>query len=207
MKKELPVIVLVIAILHFVGGGVGLIFDCVGVAGQLAGGGTASMKKLGIPTGAAAGQSDVDVEEVMRQKVPGFMAFTIGHLSVDTLLCVMMIVAGIGLLKLQSWGRYLSLGYALLSILTRLAQVTYSYMFVVPVSIEAIQMMYEGMPEPGRTAALNMMPMMRVIMWFSPLFNLLWIIYPIVVLVLLTRPRVVQAFSGQSDEMEPSAPS
>jgi hypothetical protein len=202
MKKDLPVIVLIVAILHFVGGGLSLLFDCVGAVSLASGGGTALIKKTGIPTTAPGQAEPVDMEALMRERVSSFTAFSIARLVFDTILSVMLIVAGIGLLKLQSWARSLSIAYALLSILFHLGEVAYNYAFLVPVTIEGIRLSYEGMPEPQRSQLLQMMPVMSAFMWFVPLFHLLYVIYPIIVLILLTRKRVVEAFAGRPDEME-----
>ena len=200
MKKQLPTVIVVIATLHFVGGGLGLIGDGLGVATLLAGGGgnvtkkvTAYFKSLG-PAAPSAQAEEVDVEEIIRQQVPSYTTFMIGHLCVDTLLSLMMIAAGVGLLKLQPWARSLSLFYGLCSIVVRLIQVVYSYALLIGASIIAVEMQYQAMPEPQRGVAMSMLPMVKVMMYAIPLFNLIWTIYPVVVLALLTRPRVVEAF-------------
>jgi hypothetical protein len=72
--------------------------------------------------------------QAMKQELPEVVAIETARSSVGLLLAVMLIVAGIGLLNLKSWGRTLSLVYAVLMILFQLAGLLWTLLFFNPVN-------------------------------------------------------------------------
>ena len=84
------------------------------------------------------------------------------------ILSVIQIACGIGLLKEKNWGRTGSLGYAFLSILNSIGSTIGNIMLA-----------------KGFTAGL--------IMIFSCIGLVIGVIYPVCILIFLTRPNVVEA--------------
>src|SRR5262249_10933234 len=131
MKKHRPTAVLVLAILHFIGGGLGVMgVLCTG--GMLAAGGSQSM--FGKPPAPPPGKQGPNFEEFQRfqedvtkaaENPPGGKAYQVTSLGVDLLLSLMLLIGGIGLLNMQPWGRLLSLVYAFLSIVYHIVGLGY----------------------------------------------------------------------------------
>ena len=84
------------------------------------------------------------------------------------ILSVIQIACGVGLLKEKNWGRTGSLGYAVLSILSSIASTIGNIMLA-----------------KGPTAALTPI--------FSCIGLVIGVIYPVCILIFLTRPNVVEA--------------
>ena len=84
------------------------------------------------------------------------------------ILSLILLVCGTGLLRGQNWGRTGSLGYAVLSILYSIASTIGNIMLA-----------------KGFTAGL--------IMIFSCIGLVIGVIYPVCILIFLTRPNVVEA--------------
>src|SRR5579859_2899539 len=195
--KQRPVAVLVIAILHFVGGGLGLCGQISNLALQGIGGAQAfSPPPPATPPGAMArpappdsNKIKKDIEAVLEQDVPFYRLYSIVLPVFDVILCIMMIAAGIGLLQLQPWGRSLSLAYAALSILLKLFATVYAVLFVVPAMGKAFDKILESVPQIAPVLSA-----IKIGMYATPFFALAMMIYPIVVIVLLTRPNVAKAF-------------
>src|SRR5271155_3552235 len=97
-----PTSVLVIAILQFVFGGLGVLFDLCGGLGQVSGGGGAGM------FGGGGGQQGKmqkymtrELEAAMAQRLPSYKAGSIGLIVLDLAMCGIMIGGGVGLVQMQ----------------------------------------------------------------------------------------------------------
>jgi hypothetical protein len=190
MRRQRPTSILVIAILHLVGGGLGLLFALCGLGGIV----LSSAVSSAVPTAAARpGQpapppSYNDIMKFYDDNVPGYRAYTYGVLALDTVLDFMLLAAGVGLLTMKPWARWLSLIYAALSILYHLGTLTYSLALVIP----ATQKLYAQNPAlSGMSGFLNFTSGMGVVM------NLVLIIYPITVIIVMLLPATSAAFRGQ----------
>lgn len=194
-KQPLPAAVLVVAILHFVGGGLSLLcVEAPGLATQAAGGASGIMK--GFAGSGNPAMADIEkMEAFQKRELPHQGLFAIVSLSLGLVLSLVMIISGIGLLKLQPWGRTLSLIYAPCSILMRLAGTIYTLLFVSPVILRY----YETEANFPPQMRAQMLMTQKITVYTSVLFGLVFIIYPIVVLFLLTRPGVVKAFADGGD--------
>src|SRR5947209_9931292 len=131
MPPKRPTAVTVIAILHFVFGGFGLLCGIYGAAMQL-GGGNAMFAGAG---GAQAGQPSPLQQEMQKQineAKPGPVNYA--RMGGSLLTSVLMIVSGVGLLQMQPWSRTLSILYAILS----MALTVFSTIFTFAVEIPAL---------------------------------------------------------------------
>lgn len=194
MPNYRPTPVLVIAILHLVGGGLGLIFSLCGCAGLFMGSALSSMTLPTAPVrpGQPAPPPPPGPNEIMKfynENVPGYQAFTIGAIVVSFLLDGMLLAAGIGLLNMRPWARGLSLAYAPISIVNRVFAFIYQLVFVMP----ATEKLYAQNP-----VLAGMSSFMTITTGVGLVVNLLFIIYPIAVLVILLMPSTAAAFRGQA---------
>ncbi len=194
MPRYRPTPVFVIAILHLVGGGLGLIFSLCGCAGLFMGSALSSMSLPTVPArpGQTAPPPPPGPNEIMKfynENVPGYQAFTIGAIVVSLLLDGMLLAAGIGLLNMRPWARGLSLVYAPISIVNRVFAFIYQLVFVTP----ATEKLYAQNP-----VLAGMSSFMTITTGVGLVVNLLFIIYPITVLVILLMPSTAAAFRVQA---------
>src|SRR5262245_59987801 len=70
--------------------------------------------------------------EFMETEAPGWLTIEIAKPTLVILLGVLLIVAGIGLLLIKSWGRYLSIAFAVTSIFLHSGYVAYEFGIVRP---------------------------------------------------------------------------
>jgi hypothetical protein len=191
--RRRPAVVLVFAILHLVGGSLDLIgVLCSGVL-QVMGG----SRMFG--TGAAAGNVGLQRLQQRIEELPG-PAYTYGELTANLVLDLMLIAAGIGLLGMRPWARTLSLVYAVLAILNRLASTAYVLAVVAP-GVEAL-LQQEAAGDPQMKAFSSLM---KTSMTVGALVGALFVIYPILVLIFFNLPSVKEAFrdEGAPPEMPP----
>jgi len=189
MRKKVPTAVLVIAILHFVGGGLGLVGSLCGLAMQGA-------NRTFAGFGGQPGQADVQekVEKTLGQKIPAYKSIQIGSLVVNLVLSLLMIAGGIGLLQLMTWGRSLSIVYAFLSIANHAFTVVYSFAFTLP----ATQALFRELAAQDAKAE-PMVTMMQAVVTAGVVIGALFVAYPIAVLVIMFRPSTVRAFEKAGD--------
>jgi hypothetical protein len=192
--RRRPTAVLVIAILHLVGGGLDLLGVICGGVAQAVGNPFANT--------APAGAQQAEMAR-LRQQIEALNppAFVYGSLTANLLLDLMLLTAGIGLLWMQPWSRTLSLVYAVLAILNRLFVVVFGLVVTVPAFQALIQQ--QGPADPNLQPFLSFM---RVGMIGGLLFSGLFIIYPIVVLIILNLQHVKAAFLSQGEAPPPSLP-
>jgi hypothetical protein len=183
-----PTAVLVIAILQFVFGGLGLLGDLCGGLSQAGSG----MFPAGRGTQAQM-EKDMtrNLEAAMEKRLPNHKAFTMGLLVLDLALCGLMIGGGVGLIKMQPWGRTLTIIYALFSLVMKIVNVAMAALVTAPATKEAMAGMTAGM---GREAAL-VGQIMEITMGIAIWMPVCLCIYPIVVLVIMLQPHVVAAFA------------
>jgi hypothetical protein len=93
------------------------------------------------------------------------------------------IAAGVGLLKLKSWGRALSIGYAIYSIVASLLGAVLNYIFIMQ------PLMERASQKSGPEAAALIGGAIGGT--FGSCFGM---IYPVLLLIFMLRPNVVAAF-------------
>lgn len=206
MRRQPTTAILVIAILHLVGGSIGLLGSLCGCGGLLMADSLSSIMSTPPTLPARPGQSQPipappgakEVMQYMKENVPGYLPFTIASICLSFLLDLMLISGGIGLLKMQPWARWLSLAYAPISILMHVGSFIYQLVWVMPVT----QALY------AKTAAA--MPGFGSLMTFSTgigvVAALLIVMYPIAVLIVLLLPSTAAAFRGEAPVREADLP-
>jgi hypothetical protein len=133
---------------------------------------------------------------------PRTKTFTLADAATGMLLNILLLVSGIGLLKYREWGRVTALWVAALKIVRLIALYSFFIVAIVPDAVQQFRRIFEEMakagppgqkgpgPEQFATFATAMGIAMTV---YGILMILIGSIYPLVVLILLTRPRVKAA--------------
>jgi hypothetical protein len=193
LVKQRPASVLVLAILHLVGGGLGLVGSLCTAVGQ-------AMGPQAFAFGAANPAQDMQkglLEHLAA--TPGYQAVTWGSLAMSFVLDVLLLTAGVGLLSMKPWARSLSLVYAPLSILNRLFGIGWTVAIVLPATTEFFQKNAGNDPIMKAAAAGGQIGGI-----VGMVVSGLVMIYPIVVLIILNQRHVKEAFSGKSDVLRPA---
>ncbi len=150
-----------------------LVFGALGLFGMLF---TIIIFILPLPT------ANNPVLEIMRNS-PGYALWMKLAIPLGFLATGVSIAAGIGLLKLKNWGRTLSIGYAIYSIAAVLLGSVLNYFFIMqPLMEQASQK--SGPEAAGLIGA-------AIGGTFGSCFGM---IYPILLLIFMFRPKVVAAF-------------
>jgi hypothetical protein len=188
VTRDRPTAVLVLAILHLVGGCLGLVFGAVGLALQLAALNTAAAVPAPAPSAVNAQNFGYALAKHTEAAVPSSGGVQSAQAAVGLLLDVLLLNAGVGLLFMRRWARTLSLAYAALSIHYHLFGLLYAAAFLFPASSDFLDKV-AGNPGMG-----PMVAGWRFGWWAGILLAFAFILYPIVVLVVLLLPGVAAAF-------------
>ena len=197
MPKPRPALVTVVAVLHFVFGGLGLLCQTTNGILQVSGVGEKFSTMFQPASNVQADpqmKKQMEMQEKMQKAikdVPGAQAKLWADLGQDTVLSACLIVAGIGLLQMRPWGRTLSLFYAVLSILYKIGSIVYAAVYLLP-AMQALGKELSGDDPVSKFMGFTMQ--------FSPYVGMGMLvgqmIYPIFVLIAMLVPSVVAAFRG-----------
>jgi hypothetical protein len=127
----------------------------------------------------------IEKHAFFRANVPGFTTVEVVKVAVGLVACVLLIIAGIGLLNVKSWGRLLSLAYSILGILVTLGDLVFTLALVNPAEERFLQ----GRLNPGNAALNNV---------FSVLGAIIGMAYPVVLLIMMLLPSVSIALAGRA---------
>jgi hypothetical protein len=137
---------------------------------------------------------------------PTFQGFAIVDMASAFVLNILMVISGIALLRLKEWGRATAIWVAAVKIVRLVGLYTYEALVVVPVMVKGFNDMFQEMldemaraappgqrmPAAGEMAQLG--TVMGVMMTASIIGMVIFgVIYPIIVLIALTRARVKAA--------------
>jgi hypothetical protein len=75
---------------------------------------------------------EIEMIEYVIKEVPYYREVEIGRGVLTVLLSALLVISGLGLMNLEAWGRWLSLGCALLLMVLHLGYVLYEFEFVIP---------------------------------------------------------------------------
>ena len=204
MSPARPTPVTVIAILNLVFGGLGLLCSLFGLLMQSVMDPTKFMGMGGRPPGAVKGFDPNEMVKQMQERMPSYMQTVgIAHEAVGVALSIVLIIAGIGLLQMRQWGRVLSILYAVVSIVVKIAYAVYSFVLVLPVSREVNQIVFQQIrgqamnrqEQAMMEAMMNMVETMSVV--GAIVVPLVTLAYPVVVLVIMFLKSTRQAFAGE----------
>ena len=157
-------------------GTLNIAFSALGLVGVVA---TVAMYKM-------AGDTNNPVFKIMRDS-PGYAAWIKLTIPLGLAACAVLLAGGIGLLMMKSWGRKLTLGYALYAMIFGLVGMVMNYLFLLrPLMAEAAQ-------KQGPEAASAMGGVIG-----GTVGGCFGLIYPILLLIFMTRPKLVAAFNPSS---------
>lgn len=189
MKPKRPTVVVVFAILQLSLGGIGfLCFGCMGGL-QLAG-----VEKFAeqMPQPGGRPNPGVEIEKFFRQKIPYYEATKILQPILGLVAALAMIVSGLGLLQMKRWGRWLAIGDACFIIALTLAIVLFGLLVRAPLMKEfAAEKSKDPNLQPQEKMALSIIESSATV---GSLFNVVFLIYPVIVLVFMLLPSVSKAF-------------
>jgi hypothetical protein len=118
--------------------------------------------------------------------------FTYVSLAFSMILSVLLIIAGIGLLKGRESGRVMSLRYAWASLVTKAITFAFTIAVVMPATKRMTDTLYQGLPG-------NMGNTMGSFMQYSQLITILFTcIYPIIVLVVMKGEKIKQYMAARA---------
>jgi hypothetical protein len=191
MQRRRPTSITVIAILHFVIGGVGLLCgfcvavgDLAGMQESLAAADPAAREKL-----AEQNRRKEVTEQVHREMIPLYRPYTVTNRVLSVISAIMLLVSGVGLILLQPWGRWLSIVWAIQSLGSNLLATVYLFLFFQPAQAEVMRRLP---PQNEQEQLANQFagPL-------APVCACVFAIYPTVVLIILFLPTVASAFRVQ----------
>jgi hypothetical protein len=203
MPASRPTSVTVMAIFHIIIGGLGLAGDLCTLV-LMGSGGQSFLMSLGGP------EQQKLQEKLLGQleTLPYYQVYKIGNAVTSIVFSIALLAAGIALLRMKSWGRTLSLVYAVFSILTKVLLAYYTAVYFAPAYVEGMRTMMqeqekklEEQQKPGqkidpqvqqKAAAVRDMTLyvMQIGMNIMPYVQM---IYPLVTLLVLGRPSVGRA--------------
>jgi hypothetical protein len=187
-RNARPTSVLVLAILNLILGGTGLVYSICGGLGLV-------LAALWLPTlpktpGQPTQPGMFDAYQYVQQRVPSYYAFTGTSLGVSLAGQIVLLVSGVGLLKMRRWARTASLLYASVAVFMALVSLPYMMGLVNPAMAEFYGEAAKG---PGMAIySLFSDPMVLSVM--TTLGSVVGLIYPVTLLIILNRPRIKAAF-------------
>lgn len=190
MARERSAAVTIIAILHLIGGGLGLITTfCAG--GWL-------VLVTTIPAGpnrAGRTPEPPEIHAYLRANAPGYLGFQFGTMLLGLAFAVLLLAAGVGLLNRQAWARWATIVWAALSILVKLLSALYLFLVIHPAM--TAQMAISGRVRPDDQAG-DVIGMM-MLFFVDPCSGLPFVIYPIAALIVMLLPGVAASFDHADD--------
>lgn len=97
--------------------------------------------------------------------------------------CIVLLAAGVGLLKFREWGRKLSIGYAVYGIVSCITGMVVNLLYLIPPTLQ------EASQKQGPESTV-----MVVVAFGVTLTSVISLIYPIILLVFMMRPWMKAAF-------------
>jgi hypothetical protein len=185
-RPERPSSVLVVAILQIAFGSLGLLFSLCGGAMQLAGG-----AKVFAPPGGAQAVGP-DVEGMIRARVPYYDTWQAGGLALGVLSGAVMLVSGIGLLRMRSWARRVTIGYAFYNIVVTIVNFVFALTVTAPVMREVLaEVRADPKLPPQAVSIINLTETFATVGTYA---GLALLAYPIILLAVMFFPHVREAF-------------
>ena len=194
-RRKVPPAVMVIAVMHLIFGGLGLV--CLGCSGVMdLAGGQKALAGMGTPEQQRQAEAQRRRNEVANQvhleRVPLYRVYSTANKVLSVLFSIAMVASGIGLLYLHSWARWLSVGYAVLSLLANVVVLVYTVAFLNAADAEA----FRRLPPQNEQEQMAY----NMVRAAGPLVSLLpgvMAAYPAAVLLIMLLPSTGRAFSGR----------
>ncbi|MBN2430403.1 MAG: hypothetical protein JXQ27_02960 [Acidobacteria bacterium] len=160
-----------------------LVFAGLGIVGTIFG-------LISIFTGGMGGTPEAEaIQEVMARyyNIPAVMIYHIGSMIISLALCVLLILAGIKLLKFLVAGRALSLAYAWITIAWTIIGGAANYLITNKYLTEVLYS--SDLPDA-------LMQAVEMQFKFAPVMAFCCLIYPIVILIVMLPEKYARLFPG-----------
>jgi hypothetical protein len=137
----------------------------------------------------ASGQASQDAMMIFMSETAVFTYVTLGF---TLILAVILILAGIGLLRSRESGRVMSIRYAWVSLSTKAITLIFTFTHIIPATQKFASNMYKDMPGVSGD-------FMTKIMQYSQVFGLLIsCIYPVIVLVFMNGQKIKEYMAARA---------
>jgi hypothetical protein len=186
MRVKRPTSIKVIAIFHFIFGGLGLIWCLLQMVGAVV---IYSQPKPAAVAPNPNLPTILAIQPYLDARVPFWREANLAVGVMGLFLSVVLIADGIGLLLYQPWARFVAIGYAALSILYQAGWLIYAAFCVLPVQLA----FYEALPAADAQAQ-NAKAGGKIGVACGSFLPALGLIYPVIVLVVMLLPAVAAAF-------------
>jgi hypothetical protein len=197
MKPERPTAVTIAAILNIVFGSLGILFGLCGVGMQL--------YLLTLPETPPSqkvspfdvfGQAAQLVGELNRVGGPALKGYLVGQQALSLIFCILLLVSGIGLLGMKSYGRWLCVVYAVYATLATLAMVVVQVTFINPTTARVQARQFADMGPQFKNNPLVGDPTLANVVSVGQ--GLVYLAFSFTLLVLMFLPSVSAAFAGRA---------
>jgi hypothetical protein len=188
MVQRRPTAILVIAILNFVFGGLGIVSTlCLG--------GTLALYMYVLPETLPGQPAPFPNEyKYLEQELPGHTVYTFATLVLGLMASAVLIVASIGLLRLKNWARWTCAIYAVFSLVWVLANTYYTLRYVDPVRARFAEELQPQLP-PGTPNIAGFAVLNDVI---AIAVAAVGIAYAVALFVVMFLPNVRAAFAARN---------
>lgn len=188
MVRMRPTVILVMAILSIIFGSIWVLLGLC----------TAAQPFLlyNFPLRQPGGQTTYpyrELYEVLQREVPAYRAVEITHIAMGLALAILLIVSGVGLLRMRNWARWTAIFYGAATVLSVLAYSVFSWIYVQPISESWTREFLSKQPV-GTASFIGSPGVAAVIAIGSLTFSLA---FPVVLLIFMFLPGVRAAFAGR----------
>jgi hypothetical protein len=218
MKKPKPQVAVVFGILHIVFGGLGVALNLCGVGLMVAV--YVMVNTLYQQAGPMEKKDLDDLWQNLNTNVPGLFAYVLTDMVGRMLLGVVLLIAGIGLLRVKNWARYVSICWAIVRIVFLIGLLFYNVAFVKP-GLDKFSTEFEQWQErvekrsrgsgqaPAQKPSFGTLggtgnPVVDNILAFGG--TALYCAYAVVVLIFMLRPATAHAFARYHSTEEDLSP-
>ena len=130
------------------------------------------------------------MQNFIEKEVPGSQVMNIAGMVILFLQAIVFLAAGIGLINMQNWARTTTITFSFLSIVWLIFQAFYTFAFTAPAMNRFFRDFGAVGPGPNPRAIFTIGLIVQALLW------VILIIYAIIVIVVLTRPHVREAFTA-----------
>lgn len=191
MVRTRPTLILVMAILSIVFGSIWtLVWFCTGIL-------AVAVYYIQLPQPGGTGNPARELSDLLMKEVPAYLPVEVTHYVLGFVLGVLLILSGIGLLRMRVWARWTAIAVSAVMIVWHCVHFVFQWIYVNPVVARWTEELMRKQPQgTPNFAAFSTNPAFQVVVGVGTL--LFTIGYPIVLLVIMLLPRVGAAFANQS---------
>ncbi len=141
------------------------------------------------------------MEDALEREVPLYRAMQVIGPVVGLVLALALLVAGIGLLRLYSWARFLAIGTAMLTVLFNILQTFYQLVFLIPAMNRVFtDVLPNALPKGPAAPPVDIVQVVKYSVLAGTIFGVLIqvavIIYLLIIMFLLLQRKARAAFAG-----------